>query len=404
MLPMPITRRFAHLLPASAASLLACIAPGVPATGAAAAEAAATQPAPERARTEAELEQIRAEIDRIRAQIRNDGAERDRIARELRTAEQAVSGARGEMERLRRERAEHARRRTALAAERRERVTALAAERTALAAQMRTAYLIGRQEPLELVLNQRDPVRAGRMFAYYSYFGRARASQIAQIEEHVARIEELDGELVVEDARLAGLEAQQAGEVQRLERARSGRREVLASLAAEARSRTAALARLRQQRDGLEKLLRELRRTVERFPADTVTTFGRSRGKLGWPVGGALVARFGEARAGAVKWDGVLIATERAAPVKAVAAGRVLYADWLAGLGLLVIVDHGDGYLSLYGHNEQVYKRVGEKVVAGDTLAAAGDTGGSARPELYFEIRRGGKPIDPRPWFATANP
>jgi septal ring factor EnvC (AmiA/AmiB activator) len=399
---MPITRRFALLLPASAASLLAGLAAGLPAPGTAA--AATAQPAPERARTEAELDQIRAEIDRIRAQLKNDGAERDRIARELRTAEQAVSGARGEMERLRRERAEHARRRTALEAERRERTAALAAQRTALAAQMRTAYLIGRQEPLELVLNQRDPARAGRMFAYYSYFGRARASQIAQIEEHVARIEELDGDLAAEDARLAELEAQQADEVQRLERARSGRREVLASLAAESRSRTAALARLRQQRDGLEKLLRELRHTVERFPADTGTTFGRSRGKLGWPVGGTLVARFGQPRAGAVKWDGVLIATERAAPVKSIAAGRVLYADWLAGLGLLVIVDHGDGYLSLYGHNEQIYKRVGEKVVAGDTLAAAGDTGGSARPELYFEIRRGGKPIDPRPWFESVNP
>ena len=93
-----------------------------------------------------------------------------------------------------------------------------------------------------------------------------------------------------------------------------------------------------------------------------------------------------------------------ARPVKAVYAGRVIYADWLPGLGLLTIVDHGDGYMSLYGHNERLYKAVGERVAAGDTLAAAGDSGGSSRPELYFEIRKGGKPVDPRPWFKAADP
>ena len=103
------------------------------------------------------------------------------------------------------------------------------------------------------------------------------------------------------------------------------------------------------------------------------------------------MARFGEARAGGVRWDGVLVATERGTPVKAVCQGRVIYADWLPGLGLLAIVDHGDGYLSLYGHNERLCKAVGEQVAAGDTIAAAGDSGGSSRPELYFEIRKGGQ-------------
>jgi septal ring factor EnvC (AmiA/AmiB activator) len=98
------------------------------------------------------------------------------------------------------------------------------------------------------------------------------------------------------------------------------------------------------------------------------------------------------------------VATERGVPVKAVCQGRVIYADWLPGLGLLAIVDHGDGYLSLYGHNERLYKAVGENVAAGDAIAAAGDSGGSSRPELYFEIRKAGKPVDPRPWFRNADP
>jgi murein hydrolase activator len=132
--------------------------------------------------------------------------------------------------------------------------------------------------------------------------------------------------------------------------------------------------------------------------------FSRLRGKLAWPVSGQLLARFGEARAGGVRWDGVLVGTERGTPVKAIGEGRVVYADWLPGLGLLAIVDHGDGYLSLYGHNERLFKAAGEHVGAGDTLAAAGDSGGSSRPELYFEIRKGGKPVDPLPWFRSAGP
>jgi septal ring factor EnvC (AmiA/AmiB activator) len=110
--------------------------------------------------------------------------------------------------------------------------------------------------------------------------------------------------------------------------------------------------------------------------------------------------------AGAVakKWQGVLLDAERAAPVKAVYRGRVVYADWLAGLGLLVIVDHGGGFLSLYGHNEQLFRRVGDTVVAGDTIAGVGDTGGRPSPQLYFEIRQGAKPVDPAPWFKTRQP
>jgi septal ring factor EnvC (AmiA/AmiB activator) len=179
---------------------------------------------------------------------------------------------------------------------------------------------------------------------------------------------------------------------------------VLASLEAQSHTRAQNLERLHSQQAGLEKLLRELRTAMERFPLEGNDAFARLRGKLAWPVSGRLVARFGDARAGGVHWDGVLVATERGAPVKAVCQGRVIYADWLPGLGLLTIVDHGDGYLSLYGHNERLYKAAGEPVAAGEALAAAGDSGGSSRPELYFEIRKGGKPVDPRPWFRAPDP
>ncbi len=242
------------------------------------------------------------------------------------------------------------------------------------------------------------------MFAYYSYFGRARAERIASIETRVAEIAALDAQLGAEETRLTELESEQQSQVQRLEAARTDRSRALAALEAEARSRKATLTQLRAEQDALEKLVRDLRRALEQYPVDAKAAFAKLRGKLQWPAAGRIVANFGAVRAGAIKWDGVLIATERGAPVRSVASGRIAYADWLPGLGLLAIVDHGGGYLSLYGHNDQLYKAVGERVAPGDTIAAAGDSGGRSRPELYFEIRRGGKPIDPRPWFRSAAP
>jgi septal ring factor EnvC (AmiA/AmiB activator) len=371
---------------------------------AAAAPAPPARPEGDASKAEADLKAVKSEIERITHEVSEEQVERDRLTRELRNAELSVGQARLSLADVRRERAEAAARRAALAAEKQMRERQLADNRDSLAAQMRAAYAIGRQEPLKLLLNQRDPELAGRMFAYYGYFGHARAGQIKLIEDDVARVGELQQELEAQDAKLAELEQSQRAELASLEQARSARSHVLADLEAQSRTRAQNLERLRSQQAGLEKLLHELRAAMARYPVEGNDAFSRLHGKLAWPVSGHLVARFGDARAGGVHWDGVVVATERGAPVKAVFEGRVIYADWLPGLGLLAIVDHGDGYLSLYGHNDRLYKAAGEHVAAGDTLAAAGDSGGSSRTELYFEIRKGGKPVDPRPWFRTADP
>jgi murein hydrolase activator len=364
----------------------------------------ASPPEADTRKTESQLQAIKSEIERVSRQVSQEQVQRDRLSRELRAAEVSVGKARESLEGVRRGRAQGASRRATLATEKRAREADLAQNRSALAGQLRAAYLIGREEPLKLLLNQKDPERAGRMFTYYSYFGRARAEQIHGIENDVHAIVALDDQVQAEDTRLAELEKQQRTDLMELELAREKRSGVLASLTAESNSHAQSLERLKSQQSGLEKLLRELRRAIEKFPIDNNDAFARLRGKLAWPVGGKLVARFGEPRAGGVKWDGVLVATERGAPVHAVYGGRVIYADWLPGLGLLTIVDHGEGYMSLYGHNERLYKAAGERVSAGDTLGSAGDSGGSNRPELYFEIRKGGKAVDPRPWFKAGEP
>jgi len=355
-------------------------------------------------KTESQLQAVKSEIDRITRQVSDEQVERDRLTRELRGAEISVGKARESLDTVRHDRAEHASRRAALAAEKRDAQSSIAKERVSLAGQLRAAYLIGQEEPLKLLLNQRDPARAGRMFVYYSYFGRARADEIHAIESNVSRLEKLETDLAAEDAKLAELEKQQREQLTQVEQARQRRTMVLANLETESHNHERNLEKLRNQQAGLEKLLRQLREAMAKYPVEGNDAFAHLRGKLAWPVSGHVVARFGETRAGGVKWDGVLVATERGAPVRAVYQGRVIYADWLPGLGLLTIVDHGDGYMSLYGHNERLYKAVGEKVSAGDPIASAGDSGGSSRPELYFEIRKGGKPVDPRPWFKAGEP
>jgi len=356
-------------------------------------------------KTEAELRALREKIGRITQQVSRDALERDRLSGNLRAAELSLGQARSELSRANREYADRSARRASLAQNRTQQQQALMNERAALAGQLRVAYMIGREEPLKLLLNQQDPLHSGRLFAYYGYFGRARADQIAQIQAQVQRLDELDVQLQQQQSELATLKAAQQQQLQQLERARNDRQLVLATLTAAARTREQSLARLKSQQADLEGLLTALNRSLKSVaPPDNATAFGRSRGLLPWPVAGQLTARFGDTRASGVKWEGVVIATERDAPVKAVSAGRVVYADWLPGLGLLVIVDHGEGYMSLYGHNDRLLKAVGESVGAGEAIAAAGDTGGRAAPELYFEIRRGGKPVNPGPWFKARNP
>ncbi len=359
------------------------------------------------AKAEAELKAVRSQIDKVRAEMERDAGKRDRLTRELEENEKTVSSARGELEKLRKERAGQAAKRAELAAKRRAEEAALARDREALAGQIRAAHMIGGEEPLKLLLNQRDPAEAGRVLTWYQYFGRARASQIAAINAHIGELDSLDAQLAEQEARLAALEESQKSQVSRLQNARERRGRALVSLEAESKNRAKELERLKDQQGGLEKLVRELRRALERidkFPSDSKDAFAKLRGKLSWPVGGKLIASYGQVRAGGVKWDGVLVSGSQGSPVRAVYHGRVIYADWLSGLGLLTIIDHGEGYLSLYGHNERLYKEVGERVTAGDTIATVGDSGGRQSPALYFEIRKGGRPLDPRPWFRSPSP
>ncbi len=352
---------------------------------------------------QADLRKVQERIQALQRATREDTTRRDALATQLRDAEDKVRAARARLTETRKRLAESDQKLKALAGEREKQEAVLEDQRGVLAAQLRAAYMSGREEQVKLLLSQKDPAAFGRMLVYYSYLGKARASQIDEISAAVARLEEATAGEAAERERLAALEAERVQELAAVDNARAERGRAVMAMNSQIRSNTDTISRLKREAAALEKLIAELRRALRDAPPPGGQAFERVKGKLSWPVAGKVVARFGQSRGGGLRWNGLLIQTERGSNVHALYDGRVVYADWLTGLGLLMILDHG-GYLSLYAHTEELYKEVGERVSAGDVIGSAGDSGGRARPELYLELRRGSQPVDPQPWFRRPNP
>ena len=381
---------------AAAAGLLLALG-GLPATDAWGQSTRKATPA----QKEAELKKLNARIEKVRKSVNADIEKRDRLSAELRDAELDAQAARRRLEELRVQRIAAEARLKELEREQARREEELAAERGALAGELRTAYVNGREEQLKLLLNQQDPASFGRMLTYYGYFGRARAERIGSIRDKLEHLALLREKIAAEGQRLKELEERQTQQLASLKGAQDKRARAVASIDSQIKTRGGEIKRLQSQARGLEKLIADLRKALENPPVAKQAPFEPLRGKLPWPVQqGKVLARFGQPRAGgSLKWQGMLIGTDRGARVRAPFAGRVAYADWLPGMGLMIVLDHGGGYLSLYGHNEEVFKKVGDPVAAGDVIGAVGDTGGHNQPALYFEVRRGRTPVNPENWL-----
>ena len=207
--------------------------------------------------------------------------------------------------------------------------------------------------------------------------------------------------IVAETERLEALEGEQTQQLNALRNAQKARAHAVAAVEGQIKTRSGELRRLESQAGSLEKLITQLRKALESVPVAKQAPFEPLRGKLPWPVQqGRVLARFGQPRAGgSLKWQGMLVGTDRGARVRAPFAGRVVYADWLPGMGLMLVLDHGQGYMSLYGHNEELFRKVGDRVESGDVIASVGDSGGHNTPALYFEVRRGREPVNPEQWL-----
>lgn len=350
---------------------------------------------------EAELKRMRGKIETIRKSIQAEAQRRDSLTEALRESELEVQSARERLEDVRAQRLAAQAKLQDLQAERSETQRKIDTERDALAGEVRAAYMNGHQEQLKLLLSQGDPARLGRLMTYYGYFGRARAERITAITEHLAHLELVSENIAAEADKLAALEADNARQVKSLAGARDRRKQTLAKVQSTLKTRNDELAKAQREAQALEKLVEQLRRAIEEFSDKQDSAFAKLKGKLPWPVRGSLLARFGSLRAGGpLRWQGMVIGAERGTQVRAPLAGRVIYADWLPGLGLLLVLDHGGGYMSLYGHNEQLYRKVGDRVAAGDPLSAVGEVTGMGKTGLYWEVRRGRQPVDPAAWLA----
>lgn len=363
--------------------------------------AVAEQRKPTPAQKEAELEKVQSRIDKVRKSVNADIEKRDRLGVELRDAELGMQAARRRLEELRAQRIASEARLEDLERDLARREQELDAERDALSGELRAAYVNGREEHLKLLLNQEDPGSLGRMLAYYGYFGRARADRIGDIRGRLAELASVREQIAAETGRLAGLEAEQEREVAGLRSAQERRARAVVSIESQIKSRGGELKRLESQAQSLEKLISELRKALADVPVAKRAPFEPLRGKLPWPVQqGQVLARFGQPRAGgSLRWQGMLIGTARGARVRAPYGGQVVYADWLPGMGLMIVLDHGGGYMSLYGHNQELFRKVGDAVASGDVIGAVGDTGGHDQAALYFEVRRGREPVNPEIWL-----
>jgi murein hydrolase activator len=351
----------------------------------------------------AKLAAVRARITELTNRMGSQLAQRDSLSARVRETELVIAAKRQRVDELHASEAVAERRRSELRAEQTRNQNSLQSERTSLANQALAAYMIGRQEELKLLLNQSNPASLGRTLAYYSYFAEQRSRKIRSIQDDETRLQQLVAEIEQQSRELQTLEDDATKEIAGLQHARAERAVAVATLTKKLASSNQELGNLRREEQAVETLVADLARVLQDFPVDASQSFDHMRGKLPWPVLGRLSTRYQAPRdnsAGGVRWNGVMIDTTRGAKVRAAFFGRVVYADWLQGLGLLMIIGHSGGYMTLYGHAEVLYKSVGEWVAPGDVIAALSDSEG-ANPQLYFEIREGRKTVDPKAWLKT---
>ncbi len=351
---------------------------------------------------EEELEAVRQQIESLEQRLARQHVERDAGQRALRSVELEISASASELGVIREGLGTQRARTRALRQETDGATERLDGERNALAEQVRMSYLAGRQEMLKLLLNQESPSRLGRMMVYYDYLNRARSERVSAVNDEIATLDRLSAESQLAARELALLEQAQTNELEALGRARDDRRELIAAIERDILTSGSDIQRLREEEGRLTQLVAELESLLAGFPINSQVDFGSLKGRLAWPIPGSLISDYGDARAGGqLRWNGVVVGAPEGTPVRTVFHGRVAYADWLPGLGLLVVVDHGDGYMSLYGHNEAILKESGDWVTPGEVIAQVGDSGGQSQTALYFEIRQDGEPVDPRPWMGS---
>ena len=362
-----------------------------------------------------ELENLRKRIAAVQQIMDRTSESKNEAADALRESERAISTSNRKLAEIaaRQHAAEQKIRK--LQAQQLKLSTNMSEQQTMLGKLLYQQYLGGNQEYLKLLLNNHDPNQIARNLQYYQYIARNRAAWLATLRKNLSALNTLSISTREQRDELATLRTEQAAQKATLLKQQHARQRVLGKISQQLRRQRREITRLQHDESRLSRLVNQLTKMLAQptskslFRNDKLPDsrfdgrpFDQLKGKLTLPVRGELTNRFGTPRPGStVDWKGLFLRTSSGQPVKAIAAGRVVFADWLRGFGNLIIIDHGEGYMSLYGNNETLYKQVGDVLRGGDTIAAAGNTGGNENFGLYFELRYESKPLDPMKWMAT---
>lgn len=397
----------ARLLPALLALIAAAWMPGT---------AVATSPAKTQEEAREQQRELRERISALQKKLAAAEETKTEASDALRESEQAISEANRELRQLTRQSRESNAKLGELRKTSQDTGNALRAQQDLLGRMLRQQYLQGQSDALRLVLSREDPNEMTRQLHYLAHIARARARLVDGLRSNLREIDRLKTEIAEEAAAIARIAAEQTAQKKRLEQEKRARAGVLSRVSRDIRSQQREMRAMQANENRLTRLVDQLAKLMVRKPAATNnrprprtealpssrndnSPFAALRGKLALPVRGELGSRFGSPRSdGGVTWKGLFIAARSGDDVRAVADGRVVYADWLRGFGNLLIVDHGDSYMTLYANAEALLKQVGDVIRGGEAVATVGNSGGNVESGLYFEMRHEGRPFDPLNW------
>lgn len=265
--------------------------------------------------------------------------------------------------------------------------------------QLNSAYHIGQHDYLKVLLNQDSPAKLERVISYYQYLNKARTQAIEDLKNTLAELAQTTEMLNQKQLRLVELVEIEAQKQQELVKLKAQQQQQIDALAQLIKSESAEIQRLRDNEAALAQALEALAEAIDELPQQIeLNGLQDIKGRLLWPAKGRVQNIYGKIKSGQLRWKGIKIDADSGAAVHNVHAGQVIFSDWLKGYGLVIVVEHGNGYMTLYGHNQALLKDVGEIVQAGEPIALVGQSGGQTKPSLYFEVRYQGQPLDPMDW------
>ncbi|MDY6816070.1 MAG: peptidoglycan DD-metalloendopeptidase family protein [Pseudomonadota bacterium] len=352
--------------------------------------------------TPAQIEDLRERIEDIDEWLADAEEDRSALEQQLAATERRIGELTRERRNLREKAGQQQQQLQELEQQEASLKETLGRQREGLKQQIRSAWMEGDAPAVKVLLNEIDPDQMARTMTYYEYLSRNTVERLKAFQESLRELRQTQARVVVTRAELTDTEATLSKRQQELTASRKERQQTLAALNTEIQSRRSERDELEADRKRLEKLLEEVRQAIASIPAPNESRpFHSLKNKLPWPVKGKVVSNYGDQYAdGKLRRNGLLISTGEEAQVKAIHYGRVVFANWLRGFGLITIIDHGDGYMTLYGHSSSLFTSPGDWVAAGETIAVTGQTGGTDTPALYFEVRHNGKPDNPQRWLA----